>query len=151
VIAKELKRKHNNWPLLGRVWLCNAYLTTVGRIVYSICVFTCMVCLGVTFYSLRFPISFLSVNTEADIGRVCKQVELHLKANYFGFDVFMNTANIYELLCLIFPSPYRPTSSYVRSYISFVDPDFAALLPKDGTTGWVKIMFCIRFTDSSVY
>jgi hypothetical protein len=38
------------------------------------------------FYSLRFPISFLSVNTEADIGRRCKQVELHLKANYFGFD-----------------------------------------------------------------
>jgi hypothetical protein len=51
------------------------------------CVFSCMVSLGVMFYSLRFPISLLSVNTETNIGRRCKQVELHLKANYFGFDV----------------------------------------------------------------
>jgi hypothetical protein len=58
-----------------------------GKIVYSVCVLSCIVFLGVMFYSLRFPISFLSVNTEADIGRICKQVQLHLKANYFGFDV----------------------------------------------------------------
>jgi hypothetical protein len=62
----------------------------------------------------------------------------------------MNTASICELLCLIFPSPYKPTS-YVRSYISFADPDFAALLPKVGTTGCMKVMFCIRLTDCSLY
>lgn len=79
MIVKELKRKHN-WPLLGRVWLCDAYLGLKAEW-FTQCVSSCTVSRSHVIFS-----AFLSVNTEADIERRCKQVELHLKANYFGFD-----------------------------------------------------------------
>jgi hypothetical protein len=42
MIVEELKRKHYNWPLLGRVWSCNAYLSLKEER-FTQCVFSCMV------------------------------------------------------------------------------------------------------------